>query len=271
MAIRGRTNKPPASQEGPTGWGLAWPGLLAGYEGLPAGGLASPSWPSVGVGGARGTEGGCRLRSRKRLSRPRGVTDPGASGRLRVRPPGGGRAVRSYGGLPTGSPYGARPVRRVGRCPVFGNSPVVAVPSQRVAGSRVCPKGRPKGALDAGGSVKTLMRRGRAVQGEWPAGGDAVRSCAAPLLFVIVLVVDTDWFRPDRGLSGPWRSADQGGNGPRCCLRPQSRSPAPGGEGPCHRPAVPGAGRRRARRAEGVAGRSRPRQDTGNGPGMDER
>ena len=30
-----------------------------------------------------------------------------------------------------------------------------------IIASRVCPKGRPKGALDAGGSVKTLMRRGR--------------------------------------------------------------------------------------------------------------
>ena len=41
----------------------------------------------VRVVGAHGTEGGCRLRDRKRLSRPRGATAPGASGRLRVRPP----------------------------------------------------------------------------------------------------------------------------------------------------------------------------------------
>jgi hypothetical protein len=49
-----------------------------------------------------------------------------------------------------------------------------------MAGSRVCPKGRPKGALDADASVKTLIRRGRVDQGDRPAVGDQAGTAALP-------------------------------------------------------------------------------------------
>jgi hypothetical protein len=61
--------------------------LYVGYAAFPPEVSRRPAGGRLRVGGAHGTEGGCRLRDRRRLSRPRGATDPGPSGLLRVRPP----------------------------------------------------------------------------------------------------------------------------------------------------------------------------------------
>ena len=56
-----------------------------------------------------------------------------------------------------------------GGCPGCGHPSIGAAPSKRVPGSRVCPEGVGRqAALDAGGGVKILGRRGMAAEGDWP-------------------------------------------------------------------------------------------------------
>jgi len=149
--------------------------------------------------------------------------------------------------------------------PLDGHSPVVASPSKRATGSRVCPKGRPKGALDAGGSAKTLMRRGRVGHGDRPADGGHARTRAAPPFCSPSLVCPPGPTFPARGRSAGMTSTR---SGPAQALvrAPEVRrhgSETSSGYLGLRKPLE--ACRRRARRAEGVAGRRRRPRRPGNG------